>query len=64
MEAPEKPLTEEEKKLLISNGWKFLYSEFIYIPDDYDGCIAVGISSIRRVLDGIYRKQKREQVNG
>ena len=44
------PLINEDKELLISKGWAFLNEKYIYIPDDYDGCMAYGIDSIRRVL--------------
>jgi len=47
----DKPLTECEKKILISNGWHFLNDNYIYIPDDYDGCMAYGIRNIRHILD-------------
>lgn len=46
----DKPLTELEKKTLIENGWAFLNEEYIFIPDDYDGCMAYGIRNIRRIL--------------
>jgi hypothetical protein len=36
-----------------------LNENYIYIPDDYDGSMASGISSIRRVLEGIQKKQAR-----
>ena len=46
----DKPLSEVEKQLLIDDGWVFLNNEYIYIPDDYDGCMAYGIRSIRRLV--------------
>lgn len=45
------PLSDEEKELLISKGWEFLNENYIFIPDDYDGCMAYG-DSIRTVLMG------------
>lgn len=45
-----KPLTDEEKAVIIKNGWEFLNEEYIFIPDDYDGCMAYGTNGIRRVL--------------
>lgn len=55
------PLTEEEKNYLISAGWRFLNEEYIYLPDDYDGCMAYGISNIRRVLRGWQAARAFEQ---
>jgi hypothetical protein len=49
------PLTDDEKALLINAGWCFLNKNYIYIPDDYDGCMAYGIRNIRRVLEGVQR---------
>jgi hypothetical protein len=46
----DKPLSEVEKQTLIDAGWAFLNEEYIYIPDDYDGSMAYGIRSIRKVL--------------
>lgn len=46
----DKPLSESEKQILIDAGWEFLNEDYIYIPDDYDGCMAYGIRSIRKTL--------------
>ena len=45
-----KPLSAEEKQFIIDGGWAFLNDEYIYLPDDYDGCMASGLRSIRRHL--------------
>ncbi len=55
----DKPLTNNEKSLLLNSGWRFLNENYIYIPDDYDGCMAYGIRNIRRILEGIQKKQAR-----
>ena len=44
----DKPLSNIEKQILIDAGWEFLNDEYIYIPNDYDGCMAYGIRNIRR----------------
>jgi hypothetical protein len=54
------PLTEEEKALIIAGGWKFLSDDHIYIPEDYDGCMASGIEQIRKVLFAINRSRNRD----
>jgi hypothetical protein len=46
------PLTEEEKKAVLSIGWRFAGDDYIYLPDDWDGCMAYGYDNIRRVLKG------------
>ena len=51
-------LSQEEKDILFSAGWRFLNENYIYIPDDYDGSMAYGIRNIRRVLEGIQRKRQ------
>ena len=53
-----KPLTPTEVLTLIENGWEFLNDEYIYIPDDDDGCMAYGIRCIRRILNHINNKEK------
>lgn len=53
LEYMDKPLSEAEKQILTNAGWSFLNDEYIYIPDDYDGSMASGIRSIRRMLLGI-----------
>ena len=55
-----KPLTDNEKQIIIDAGWKFLNEDYIYIPDDYDGSMASGIKSIRRFL---LHQQYREIFN-
>ncbi len=52
-----KPLNAREKQILIDNGWKFASEDYIYIPDDYDGCMATGINNIRRILRQIIERQ-------
>lgn len=44
------PLSDNEKETLLNDGWEFANDTYIYIPDDYDGCMASGISGIRKVL--------------
>ena len=51
-------LTDEEKAILVNAGWRFLNENYIYIPHDYDGCMAFGIRNIRRVLGKIQSKQQ------
>ena len=51
------PPTDEEKQLLKDNGWVFNSPDYIYIPDDYDGCMASGFRSIRRVIKGINKNK-------
>ena len=51
------PLTNKEKEILLNAGWQFLNENYIYIPDDYDGCMAYGIQNIRKILEGIQREQ-------
>ena len=46
----ENPLTESERQTLIDNGWIFLNEEYIYMPNDYDGCMQYGIKNIRKQL--------------
>ncbi len=46
----DKPLSDAEKQTLTDAGWAFNGEDYIYIPDDYDGSMASGIRSIRRVL--------------
>lgn len=48
-----KSLTPEEKQTIINAGWEFLNDEYIFIPDDEDGCMAYGIANIRKVLESI-----------
>ena len=48
-----KPLTSVEKLILFKSGWKFAHEEYIYVPDDWDGCMAYGIENIRGVLERI-----------
>lgn len=57
-----KPLTKAERSLLESHGWVFSSSNYIYIPDDYDGCMASGIVCIRRILEKIKKKEKSCQT--
>lgn len=45
-----KPLSDAEKQQLIDNGWEFSNENYIFISNDYDGCMASGIINIRRVL--------------
>ena len=45
-----KPLFDAEKQQLIDNGWEFANENYIFIPNDYDGCMASRIINIRRVL--------------
>ena len=45
-----KPLSAEEKQLITDNGWVFASEDYIYIPDDYDGCMAASLRSIRKLL--------------
>jgi hypothetical protein len=47
------PLTDDEKVILERAGWQFLSDDYIYIPDDYDGSMAYGVSNIRQILDRI-----------
>lgn len=47
------PLTTEERLEITNAGWWFLNEEYIYVPNDDDGCMAYGIENIRRVLEGI-----------
>lgn len=47
-----KPLSVEEKQILIDHGWEFANENYIFIPDDYDGCMASGLNGIRKVLMG------------
>lgn len=51
----DEPLTDGEKQFLLDAGWVFLTDSYIYIPDDYDGCMASGIKNIRRIINGIER---------
>lgn len=50
-----KPLAEAEKQIILDAGWEFLNDDYIFIPDDYDGCMAYGIEHIRTVLRAIIR---------
>lgn len=60
-----KPLTNKEKLILKENGWEFLNENYIYIPDDYDGCMAYGIRNIRCVLEDIQKRiQAKELLKG
>lgn len=45
-----RPLSKEEVDKLKNNGWEFANPYYIYIPDDYDGCFAEGLSNIRKIL--------------
>ena len=45
----DRPLSHNEKQMLLDDGWSFLNEEYIY-RDDYDGSFAHGIRQIRRVL--------------
>lgn len=45
-----RPLSDEEKKVLTDKGWVFLSEDYMEIPNDYDGCMAASIQSIRKVL--------------
>lgn len=47
------PLTEVEKQIILDAGWKFASPEYIYVPNDEDGCMAYGIGMIRKVLQSI-----------
>lgn len=58
-----KPLSEPEKQILIDNGWTFANDTYIFIKDDYDGCMADGTSAIRKILmkyqyPELYKKHK------
>lgn len=44
------PLSESERKFLTDAGWEFVNDTYMHIPNDYDGCMAEGISMIRNVL--------------
>jgi hypothetical protein len=55
-----KPLTEEEKQLLLDNGWAFAGKEYVYLPDDYDGCFAEGVEQIRRFILPDFKKKQKE----
>jgi hypothetical protein len=46
----DRPLSDVEKQTLIDAGWAFSGDDYIYVPDDYDGCMASGIRSIRKIL--------------
>ena len=48
-------LSEEEKEVLINNGWVFGGRDYIYMPDDWDGCCANGLGNIRHVLEVMAR---------
>lgn len=52
----DEPLNDEEKLILHNAGWRFLNENYIYIPDDYDGCMAYGIRNIRRILESVLNK--------
>jgi hypothetical protein len=58
------PLSDEEKQTLIDKGWKFANENYIYIPDDYDGCMASGIHQIRRILLEIQHHDIYWKYNG
>ena len=60
----DKPLTDEEKNILVNAGWRFSSEDYIYIPNDYDGCMADGIRNIRRVLEVIQNKVVRKEQVG
>lgn len=47
----------DDVQLLADNGWVFLNPEYIYIPDDYDGCMAYGEAQIRKVIEQYRSKQ-------
>lgn len=53
LDREQRPLNDSEKQKLIDAGWVFVNDEYIEIPDDEDGCMAMGIHNIRRVLAGI-----------
>jgi hypothetical protein len=55
----QRPLTNSEKFELQCAGWEFSGEDYIYIPDDEDGCMASGIKNIRRVLEGVRRSRNR-----
>lgn len=44
------PLSQYEQQMLTDKGWAFGAPDYIYLPEDYDGCFASGIRSIRRIL--------------
>ena len=48
------------KETLLNAGWQFLNEEYIYIPNDYDGCMAYGIRNIRRILEGIRENENQK----
>lgn len=52
----EQQLTKEEKDILLYEGWEFINEEYIYIPDDWDGCMAYGIKNIRKIIEHIKRR--------
>jgi hypothetical protein len=54
----QQPLNTDEKQILIDNGWKFAKEDYIYMPFDYDGCMADGMNNIRRILRQIIERQK------
>ena len=52
-----------EVQLLVDNGWRFSSNEYIYIPDDYDGCMSYGIRNILKVLDRVKTKERVNRKN-
>jgi hypothetical protein len=42
-----RPLSLEEKQIVLDAGYVFASDDYVYIPDDYDGCMASGIAQIR-----------------
>ncbi len=53
---------EADELLTCEEGWVFGDDNWtdIYIPDDYDGCLAIGFKNIRYILGGI-RKRRLER---
>ena len=55
----DKPLTNSEKFELQCAGWVFSSDDYIYIPNDEDGCMSSRISNIRKVLEGVRRSRNQ-----
>jgi len=56
-----KQISQEDKQLLLEDGWVFASEDYIFIPDDDDGCMANGVDMIRRVIDGIKSRKNTTQ---
>jgi hypothetical protein len=50
----------EDLKLLAIEGWVFGGEDYIYIPNDEDGCMADGEVHVRYVIESIRRRYQQK----